>query len=91
MAYDSGGVHFPVSWSPAVLGHEVSWLGERGRVYPNLPPETVMKMHWRTSRFTMTYADGSRWVNIKDLDLFGHEEEAEHEGQNDDYGCDLGG
>lgn len=91
MAYDSGGVHFPVSWSPAVLGHEVSWLGERGRVYPNLPPETVMKMHWRTSRFTMTYADGSRWVNIKDLDLFGHEEEAQHEGQNDDYGCDLGG
>ncbi len=80
MAYDSGGVHFPVSWSPAsVLGqaYEVSWLGERGPIYLDLPPETVVKMHWRTSRFTVTYADGSRWCNIKDLELFGHEEELE--------------
>jgi len=78
MAYENGAVHFPVSWSsrsPAEVGHEVSWLGERDRVYPNLPPETVVKMHWQKSRYTVTYADGSRWCCIKDLELFGHEEE----------------
>lgn len=78
MADEGGAVQFPVSWShkPAsALGHEVSWLGERGRIYPNLPPETVVKMHWRKSRFTVTYADGSRWCCIKDLELFGYEEE----------------
>ncbi len=75
MAYESGAVHFPVSWSPAELGHEVSWLGRQEPVYPNLPPFTVVKMHWQESRFTVTYADGSRWCCIKDLELFGHEEE----------------
>jgi hypothetical protein len=75
MAYENGAVHFPVSWSPAVAGHEVSWLGRQEPVYPNLPPETVVKMHWRKSRYTVTYADGSRWCCIKDLELFGYEEE----------------
>ncbi len=74
MTYESGAVHFPVSWiKPDEI--ETAWMGERGPIYPNLPPETVMKMHWRKSRFTVTYADGSRWCCIKDLELFGHEEE----------------
>ena len=76
-----GAVQFPVSWAQSLLtiasplGHEVTWMGERGRIYPNLPGETVVKMHWQTSRFTLTYADGSQWCNIKDLELFYTEED----------------
>jgi hypothetical protein len=50
-------------------------MGERGRVYRELPPETVVKMHWQKSRYTVDYADGSGWCNIKDVDLFYEEED----------------
>ena len=83
MANEGGAVQFPVSWSPERLAalskwqHETVWMGERGPIYPNIPPETVVKMRWQKSRYTVTYADGSRWCNIKDLELFYEEEDNE--------------
>lgn len=66
-----GAVQFPVLWSPERLAALSRWQQD---FRTNPTPFDVVKMHWRESRFTVTYRDGSKWVNVTDLERFTEEE-----------------